>query len=344
MRFLKLLAAALLGAPAWVLAEPIFFQHRIADPLNLLTAIPAFSSPGSGQFEIQVAHTIANVFVGGIASSSSGDEFLLLDGEIRQLELRGQLALGSCFSAAFDTRIINHSGGSFDNEIDQFHNIFGLPDADRDETAFDEINYVFSNTGTFDPSVTDFSASQTQLLSSATGFGDVWLSVQRPTRCDPSTVGKKSQTSGHVRVGVKLPVGDTAAWASGGQAAVFADWHSAPNSIGKRGRLTTTLGASYSNEWDERFAVLEPQRLLGYGAVVFDYRWSSTWQSVVQLDFRSPGFDSELTELGQWGSQIQIGLRAAVANRHRFELSFTEDAIVDTAPDIGVRFAYTYTP
>jgi len=344
MRFWALATAALITAPHWVLAEPVFLQHRVADPINLLTAIPALSSSSTSAFQIQAAVSHVNVFAGGIASSSSGTEVLLLDGEITELELRGQFALGSCFSAAFDTRVVSHSAGVFDETIDQWHNIFGLPDADRDEGLFDQLDYAFFSTSNFDLSGTDFSTTQTQFSSPSTSFGDVWLSLLRPTQCNRTAGLRTSPTSGHVRVGVKLPVGSTSGWASGGQAAVFADWHSLPKSIGKRARITTTFGASYSNEWDERFAVLTPRRLLGYGAVVFDYRWNSSFQSVVQLDFRSATFDSELTELGQFGAQFHIGLRASLAREHRFELSLSEDAIIDTAPDVGVRFAYTYVP
>lgn len=344
MRCFMLIGAVLIIVPKLGLAEPVFLQHRVADPVNLLTAIPAFSSPSTGAFEIQAAVSHVNVFAGGTASSSVGDEVLLIDGEISELELRGQIALRSCFSAAFDSRVISHSGGVFDESVDRWHGAFGLPDAGRDESPFNQLNYAFSNTGSFDASVTDFSATQTQLSTSSVSFGDVWLSVQRSTHCNPRSGSRTSPISGHVRVGVKLPVGSTSGWASGGQAAVFADWHSLPNSIGKRVRITTTFGASYSDEWDERFAVLSPRRLLGYGSLVLDYRWNSSFQSLVQLDFRSPTFDSELTELGKFGAQVHIGLRASVARRHRIELSLSEDALADTAPDVGVRFAYTYVP
>lgn len=344
MRFLLLVGAVLVSAPKLIFAEPVFLQHRVADSLNLLTAVPAFSSPSTGTYQIQAALSHVNVFAGGTVSTSSGEEILSLDGETTELELRAQLALTSCLSAAFDSRIISHAGGIFDEEIDTWHDIFALPDAGRQDQPFDELGFGFTNTGNFESTESGFSETETRLTNSSTALGDVWLSVQRPIRCHPNAGKSALPSSGHVRVGVKLPVGDTAAWASGGQAAVFADWHSLPNSIGKRARLTTTLGASYSDEWDERFAALSPRRFIAYGAVVFDYRWGPTWQSVVQLDFRTPGFDSELTELGSWGGQIHVGLRAAVAKHHRIEMSFSEDVIIDTAPDIGVRFAYTYTP
>jgi len=83
---------------------------------------------------------------------------------------------------------------------------------------------------------------------------------------------------------------------------------------------------------------------LGYGAVALDYAWNSRWQSIVQLDIRSPTVHSELTEIGNWGAQIHIGARVSLFGPHQLEFSFSEDAAVDTAPDIGIRVAYTYAP
>lgn len=339
MRLNLIVAIAFVAAPACVWSEPVFLQHRINDPLNLLTAIPAMSAPRTEAFQFQVSATHANVFSGGSAVSGSSEEVLIMDGEISQLEFRGQAPLGRCYTAAVDSRLIRHAGGHFDDEIEDWHDFFGLPDANRDESPADSLLYAFSNTGTVDTDQEGFSKNQTLLDEAGNALGDVWLSLQRPIHCQP-----KASQSGHVRVGVKLPIGNTARWGSGGQSALFVDWHSAPKHFRQKARATFSLGGSYSSEFDARFDVLEPIRLLGYGAAVFDYRWNNRVQSVLQFDFRSPTYESDLTELSHWGVQIHLGLRASIARKHRIELSFSEDAAVDTAPDIGVRFAYTFVP
>lgn len=330
-----------------LLAEPVFFQHRVADPLNLLSAIPAYSSPSTSKFQIQVGTSYANVFSGGVINSSDSGELLVMDGEIGQVELRAQWAINSCYSLGFDSRLISHSGGSFDEAIDAWHDIFQLPDAMRDESAFNQLTYLYASNDVVDPNVTDFSGEQTRLDVSQQSLGDVWLSVQRPLHCSPNS-NSADNPFGHFRLGVKLPLegltDNVSAWASGGQSAVFADWHAKPYHIGDKSRITTTAGVSYSGEWAARFASLPTRRVLGYGAFVFDYRWNSTWQSVVQLDVRSPTFHSELTEIGKWGAQIHVGARVSFSPKHQLEFSISEDAAVDTAPDIGLRVAYSYTP
>ena len=329
-KFTTVLASAFAITSLPVQSEPIFFQHRINDPLNLLGAVPAMSAPRTEGLSFQVSATHANVFSGGSATSGNTDELLVLDGAISQLEFRGQLPIGSCYTAALDSRLIHHSGGFLDDEISAWHDFFGLPDANRGDSPSDVLNYFFSNNGVVDPSVTDFSENQIAFSDVGTAVGDLWLSVQRPIRCQPAN------SLGHVRLGVKLPIGDTSSFGSGGQAAVFADWHSAPKHITRKTRVTSSVGASYSSEFDERFEALDPNRFLGYGAVVFDYAWNNQFQSVVQFDFRSPTYNSELTEVGQYRcTATHVGLRASLARNHRLELSFSEDIAVDTAPDIG---------
>jgi len=335
----------LASTPVW--AEPVFLQHRVADPLNLLTAIPAYSSPSSGKLQVQVSSSYVNVFSGGGGILNDSDELLVMDGEIGQLELRAQWAINSCYSVGFDSRLISHSGGTFDEEIDAWHQFFQLPDAMRDMSPFDNLTYLFSATGEENTELPDFSAEQIRLETSQRSLGDVWLSVQRRVQCGPARTDG-GNGFGHVRMGVKLPTealtDNVAAWASGGQSAVFLDWHADPYHLGEKARLTTTVGLSYSGEWDERFAVLPRRRTLGYGAMVLDYRWNSAWQSVVQLDIRSPTFRSELREIGDWGAQVHVGTRWSLSRQHQLEFSISEDAVIDTAPDIGVRVAYTYTP
>ncbi len=347
MRFIVVCVVAAVITYQNAYAEPVFLQHRVHDPVNLLTAVPSFSSAGSDSFEIQLAFTHVNVFSGGAVNALPDEELLIMDGEISQLELRGQLPLSSCLSAAFDTRLVRHAGGSFDEEIRAWHDFFQLPDANRDESPYDALTYFYSNTGSFNQSTDSFSAEQTRHLEPGTGLGDLWLSVQRSTHCDPVTGKARTASgarSGHVRIGVKLPLGDSARWASAGHTAVFADWHSSAHHLSQKSRITSTWGGSYAGQWSERFDALTPRRFVAYGGVVFDYRWNHRWESVLQFDFRSPTFHSELTELAHWGAQVHLGLRAHLAKHHKIEVSFSEDAAIDTGPDIGVRLAYSYTP
>jgi len=331
-----LLLLIVLSAPRALLAEPIFLQHRVFDPVNLLSAIPALSAPGTDVFQFQVAASHVNVFAGGFARNGSREEQLIMDGEISELEIRGQWRFRQCYTAAIDTRLISHAGGSLDESISKWHEIFSLPDANRDDNEYDELYYLFSLTGEDDESIPDFSSTQTRFTTTGSSFGDLWLSVQRPLNCNA-----RRGANGHVRIGIKLPLGNTQGWASGGQSALFADWHSLPKSLSKRARVSTTVGVTISGQWDHRFEALAPRSTVGYGGIVFDYRWNQRWQSLLQFDIRSPVFHSDLVELGTWGVQLHLGLRAALSNRQTLEVSFSEDVAIDTAPDIGVRVAFT---
>jgi len=344
-RCLAGLLGCFIGGP--VLAEPVFLQHRIADPLNLLVSIPAYSSPPSDNVQFQLAASYVNVFSGGVGNRANDEDLLVMDGEIGQVEFRGQWPVNHCYTFGIYSRLITHSGGSFDAQISAWHQAFQLPDAMRDASPTDSLTYFFSSTTQINPNAPEFSADQILTTTPHQSIGDVWLALQRPVQCAPDGLAEASLL-GHIRLGVKLPlvsiIDNVAAWASGGQSALFADWHQSPYSISAKARLTSTVGLSYSGNWDERFSVLPARRVLGYGAVVFDYRWTSAIHSVVQLDLRSPTFHTELTELGNWGAQLHLGGRLRLGHHHRIELSISEDVAIDTAPDIGVRIGYSYIP
>ncbi len=331
-----------IGYTASVRADVSFLQHRVNDPLNFLGAIPALSSPGVNTWVFDVAVTHANVFAGGTDDEAPFDELLVMDGAISTVDFRAQWALSSCLDAAVSTQLVSHWGGRFDRYISQWHDVFSLPDANRDAFAYNDLTVFFSNTGLAEDTTAAYTATQTELTSPSQSLGDVWLSVQTPWRCWDASNTNTSK-SGHSRLGVKVPIGSSS-WSSAGQTAVFADWHSASIPLSERASWVWSAGTSISDSWDARYQALAPRRVLAYGAVAAEYRWNVRWAAMVQLDFRSPVFHSSLTELGHWGVQMHLGIAANINRRHAITASFSEDAVIDTAPDIGVRLAYRYTP
>jgi hypothetical protein len=331
-----------IGCVTVVRAEATFLQHRINDPLNFLGAIPALSKSSVDSWVVDAALTHANVFAGGTDDETPFDELLVMDGAISTVDLNAQWALSSCFDAAVSTQLVRHWGGRFDRYISQWHDMFSLPDANRDAFPYNDLTVFFSNTGLAENTNAEFTATQTELTTPNQSVGDVWLSVQTPWRCGRAS-GSKQRELGHIRLGAKVPVGSSS-WSSAGQAAVFADWHSAVYPLSERGSWVWSAGTSVSDAWDDRYQALAPRRVLAYGAMAASYRWNAYWVAGAQLDFRSPVFHSSLTELGHWGVQMHLAVTADLNRHHSITASFSEDAAIDTAPDIGVRLAYRYTP
>jgi len=332
----------LLWVPHYASAEGVFLQHRVYDPLNLLGAIPALSVPAGERFRVQISATHANVFAGGRSTNANRDETLVMDGELSEIDLRAQWRIGQCFAAAVDGRMVSHTPGLFDAFISEWHQAFGFPNANRQEIPDNQLGHFFSTDGTDEQPNAEFSATHTQIQTAGAALGDLWFSVQRATKCRGSAFANgTNESTGHWRLGLKVPTGDVRRWTSGGQWALFADWHSGSYAVSSKTRLTTSIGASFSSEWDDRFESLSPRPLIAYGAVMMDYRINSRWQALLQVEGRSAIFNSQLTELGEAGAQLHVGVRAALNLKQRIELSFSEDLFIDTAPDIGVRFAFS---
>jgi hypothetical protein len=65
---------------------------------------------------------------------------------------------------------------------------------------------------------------------------------------------------------------------------------------------------------------------------------------ITQLDWHTPFFDSGLRELGDDAVSFSVGGRYLLPSHQSVELSISEDAAVDTTPDIAIRLAWVYRP
>ena len=114
--------AALL--PAVASAEPLLTrnQNPLTLPYGLPTPLPArLPSAGSGRFTLDVNWSnSANL-------ESSDDYDFTMDAESQEVRLRLEHAMGSQWAAMIEVPWRNLSGGSLDGFIDNWHDLFGLP-------------------------------------------------------------------------------------------------------------------------------------------------------------------------------------------------------------------------
>lgn len=303
-------------------AEPrsgYFFQQRAYDPIKLQTGLPEPAGRLQGgeqnNSELQISLLHNNVFMGGVANN----ERLILDGESSQFNLRFSKRVNACWQINAATAFLAHSAGWFDQPVDDWHQVFGLPDAQRGDWPNNQLQYAYEKNGEL----------QT-LPGEARGFGDVQLQVQRSLGCeDHATL---------FRLGTKLPLGDPENFFGSGSIDVFIDaqlpWRAfRPNS---RWQWSGSVGVLLGGEND---LLVEQNPLSGFGVLGVNARVTSKLSFVGQMDWHSPLFDSQLRELGKFGNQLSLGLRYSGALGN-YELSFSEDVAVDTSPDIVLRLAW----
>lgn len=304
--------------PAFASADVIdanLLQQRAYDPITALFGLPAAAARLTTPNELQVSLAHSNVFMGG----TEGGETLILDGETSQLSLRYHQRLDSCWQASAEAAWLAHSAGWFDRVIDDWHQWFGLPDAERDVSPYFNLNYIYA----------DGNGSQRSVTAASTGAGDVQLSLQRYLGCDPQ--------SAIARVGVKLPVGELDSFLGSGNTDWYSDLQLPYKRIGNWG-YTTSLGILNPGEVD---GLGKQRSLVGFGTLGLQYQWQSGIAGLLQLDWHTALFDSELRELGAVAAQVSFGIRLVTLGGHSLEVTMAEDAVIDTSPDIVLRVAWT---
>ena len=320
-------------------ADGALMQQRGRHPLNALFGLPSVAARPVIEGEWQVSLEHANSFMGGVR----GDEILLLDGESTELEIRHRRRFGRCWQGEAVLPFVAHSSGWADRAIDDWHQAFGLPDAERGSFPLFDLRYVWL----------DAEGRRRELERSGGGLGDVRIAVQRTLGCgaragDANGPGGRGGGSGGAsnrdgavaRIGLKLPTGSADDLLGSGAPDLYADLQSPVWRAGTRWRFGATAGAIATGE-SELFASQRP--LVAYGSLGSEFRLHPRWRALVQLDWHTPFHDSALRELGEPAASLVVGVRH-LARSGRFEFSIGEDALIDTAPDIVARLAWTWRP
>lgn len=293
-----------------------FIQQRALDPIKAQTGLPTSASRLYSKHELQVELTHNNVFMGG----QIGDELLALDGESSQLNLRYRHRINTCWQFNADGAWLTHTEGYFDEPLDSWHKLFGLPDAMRDEWPVDQLQYEYEVAGENQSLRTEYS-----------GAGDIQLQLQRYLGCN--------NESALLRAGLKLPIGEPANFSGNGSVDAFIDWQSPWYRSKRYSRLQWAASAGALLTTNSQ--LLPNQRsLIGFGAFGLNIDLTTRTRAVVQLDWHTPMFHSQLRELGKPSAQLSVGFRFHVSPRNTLELSFAEDVAIDTAPDIVARFSW----
>ena len=115
--------------------ESALTQLRGQHAISALFGLPAVAARPVQTREWQFSLEHSNQYMGG----ANTEEALLLDGETSELTIRHRQRLGPCVQLEAVVPFIQHSGGSFDEAIDKWHAVFGLPDANRNEAPYDEL-------------------------------------------------------------------------------------------------------------------------------------------------------------------------------------------------------------
>jgi hypothetical protein len=275
----------------------------------------------TGQFDSGLHASLANNY----SVDVSGPEKVNFDGETLRFAFRAAYGFGSGWEIEAEIPWLQHDGGELDKAIENWHDLWGLPDGNRDEAPRDLIDFRYSGPG-----------AAFAMQESVDGWGDINLAVVKELWL--------SETAAiSARAGVKLGTGEKEDLTGSGRE----DYYLSFNFSGaQKSDLPLVwhgqLGYLHAGDADALGGIQEEDLwFAGLGV-----EWM-TWESVhlkLQIDSHAAVADSTLTQMGDSSVQITAGLSWLFARDWEAEFSFSEDIAVDTAPDFVLQAGLRWRP
>lgn len=303
---------------------PFYTQNQ--SPLALIFGLPAADDAAilaKGEFSGLLAADVANNF----ATDAKNGESILLDGESYRVNLACRYGISKGVEGGIDIPYVGIGGGVFDGFIEGWHSFFGLPQEGRPEAPRNRLRYSYVKNG------------QTRLLldDSGSGPGDIRLSggvqLYDDQRPNPRRLA--------LRASLKLPTGESAGLRGSGSTD-FALWLTGADDwqLPALGHLTL-FGAAGGMAMTDGDVLRDQQRNLA-GFATLGFGWGPAhWIDVkAQLSGHTPFFQgSELRELARPALQVIVGGTLHFSDRTSLDIGVSEDAAVNTSPDVALHLA-----
>ncbi len=311
---------ALAPLAAFSQSEPL--QITNLSPLASLRAIPAQRSVDTARgFSWTASATLSNHFT----MDNEGEELLLLDGQTDALTLSFRYGLPQQWDVEVTVPWRHHSGGDTDNLISSWHRFFGLPDGNRDSYPTDALHYQLSQP-----------EHDRHLLRSVSGLGDIHVAVSRPLLAiDGGQLG--------ISAGVKTASGQASDWLGSGATDIYALLRFSGQQLGGwplwwHGQVGGTRAG------DSDLLGPRQRRSLWFAGLAAEWRFMPRWSALMQYDGHSALLDGALEVLDEPAGMLSMAVRWRPTAHWMIDAGFSEDVVVESAPDITFLLNVRYVP
>ena len=309
----------LLTAP--VNAEPFLTQDQ--NPFSLIHGQPqpvAARLPEANTGQWSLSLDITNT----LNVEENSNENLVIDFESYHLRFGYLHALNDDWAIKLDIPVIHYGGGFLDNTIDNWHEFFGLPRADRPNVSDDQFQVAYSLNG----------QTLINYESSDSGLGDIQLALSRQ-------LVKNTDSALSLWTSIDLPTGsqanltsndsiDLSLWLAG-------DYHFHPE-----WNVDANIGVLFPGESNIENLQVEDQVLFGHAGI----QWQVDEDFDLRIQFNGHNrfySNSELKILGA-AYNITFGGSIHVSHCSDFDIAVSEDIQVGATPDVSFLFSWkSYT-
>ena len=123
-------------------SEPLYVKNL--SPVTGLLGLPSQRSADSeatGELAVALHSSVANSYV----QDASSREYLNLDGETLRFALDLRYGLAPGWDVQLEVPWLEQSGGDLDRVIDDWHDLWGMPDGGRSQVPRDLLDYQYAS-------------------------------------------------------------------------------------------------------------------------------------------------------------------------------------------------------
>ena len=267
-----------------------------------------------------------------LAEHASERESLIIDGETYRTSLTYRRGFGKRFEAFVDLPVLVHTGGVFDNFIEEWHEVFGLPQGGRDSAPQDRLAIRYVKDG----------KTLAGIDSGKRAIGDLVLGFGYQLSDVPDTLHGIT-----LRAALQLPTGDEKRFAGVEHGALHLSASTSGevplNAEASAWSWFASLGAGISGlpaplseldaqpTWQARFGVA--------------WQALSRLQLIAQASYQSSPYEgSEVPQISDASVLLGFGGRLEVGRHWQLEVAVVEDdGTHRAAADVGLRVALIRT-
>lgn len=301
-------------------AQPLYSKNLA--PLSGLFGFPALREAATlpvGQFDGALFASVTNIY----SVADNARESVNFDGETQRITVRLRYGLAAEWELEGELPWLQHHGGQLDHPIEQWHDLWGLPNGGREKVPRGLIDFSYQSP------VASFAMAE-----SGDGWGDLNLALVRQVWRDESAWLS-------ARAGVKLATGNERQLCGSGSEDYYLSVNYSGAAPGARPlNWHAQLGYLRAGVSDWLGAIQE--RDLWFAGAGLEWQAWTSVQLKIQLNSHAAVADSQLDQLGSSAVQLSAGIGWRFAPQWEAEFSFSEDIAVDTAPDFGVQIGLRY--
>jgi hypothetical protein len=298
-------------------ASPFLTQDQ--NPFSLIHGQPQPTSavlPDKGVFVWSLSLDITNT----LNVNNNNQESLFMDFESYHLRFNFLYGLSENWALRIDAPFIYYSGGFLDSTVDNWHDIFGLPQSNRPKVINNQFRIFYSRNGT--PVI--------DLTSPTSGLGDIQIGIGKKLHHD-------QQSALSLWSSIDIPTGDKSDL-TGNDASDVSFWLATQYKLNPEWSTDANLGILFPGESNLGTLAVENNIWFGHAAI--------QWQPLPAFDLRVQFgghtqfySNSQLRPLGS-AYNIVIGGTVHVSACSDFDIAVSEDIKIEATPDVSFLFSW----